>query len=90
MAKEVSPADIELPPTVEEQLLDLVMVIARTYQKNPFHNFKVGISDSKAGLPLMIQFFFLNFFLSCNSTACDTRDHVSNEAVGKHCCATEC
>lgn len=41
--KDVDPNTIELDPLVEAQVLELVMVIARTYHKNPFHNFKVRI-----------------------------------------------
>ena len=41
VTKNVDPSTIQLDPVVEAQVLDLVMVIARTYNKNPFHNFKV-------------------------------------------------
>eukprot|EP00977_Amphora_coffeiformis_P010557 scaffold2482_cov166-Amphora_coffeaeformis.AAC.23 len=40
-ADEVSPEDVDLESAVEDQLMELIMVIARMYHRNPFHNFKV-------------------------------------------------
>lgn len=40
--KEVNPDTITLDPEVESQIFDLVRMIAFTYNKNPFHNFKHG------------------------------------------------
>lgn len=42
--KNVNPDKIDLGKQIDDQVMDLVMVIARTYHKNPFHNFKHATS----------------------------------------------